>query len=140
MGCIDQKESRRRITEIDTLIEKLYVDNASGKVPDERYEKMSVKFEAEQAALIGTLDAPKKELAEQEEQASGVDSFLDTVRRYTEIETLTPAIIHEFIDKIVIYEPEQARGNRRQNVGIIYNKIGAVDLNSWESESADISA
>lgn len=131
---------RRRIAELDTLIEKLYVDNASGKVPDERYAKMSAKFEAEQATLIATLDVLEKELAEQEEQASGVDSFLDMVRRYTEIKTLTPAIIHEFIDRIVIYEPEQARGNRRQNVEIVYNKIGAVDLNSWESESTDTSA
>ena len=131
---------RRRIAEIDALIERLYVDNASGKVPDERYAKMSAKFEAEQAALIDILDALEKELTEQEEQVNGVDSFLDTVRRYTEIETLTPAIVHEFIDKIIIYEPEQARGNRRQNVEIIYNKIGAVDLNNWQSESADTSA
>lgn len=69
-----------------------------------------------------------------------MDSFLDTVRRYTEIETLTPAIVHEFIDKNMIYEPEQARGNRRQNVEIIYNKIRAVDLDSGEAESTDTSA
>ncbi len=131
---------RRRISEIDTLIEKLYVDNASGKVPDERYLKLSAKFEAEQAVLIDTLDALETELADQEEQASGVDSFLATVRRYTEIETLTPAIVHEFIDKIIIHEPEQARGNRRQKVEIVYHKIGAVDLQSWLNESAATSA
>lgn len=131
---------RRRISEIDGLIEKLYLDNASGKVPDERYLKLSAKFEAEQAALIDTLDALETELADQEEQASGVDSFLATVRRYTEIETLTPAIVHEFIDKIIIHEPEQARGNRRQKVEIVYHKIGAVDLQSWLSESAATSA
>ena len=131
---------RRRIAEIDGLIERLYVDNASGKVPDERYAKMSAKFEAEQATLIDTLDALEKELAEQEEQVNGVDSFIDTVRRYTEIETLTPAIVHEFIDKIIIYEPEQARGNRRQNVEIVYNKIGTVNLQSWPNESENTSA
>ena len=69
-----------------------------------------------------------------------MDRFLDTVRRYTEIETLTPAIVHEFIDKIIIYEPEQARGNRRQKVEIVYIKIGAVDLDSWWNEAADTSA
>ena len=131
---------RRRISVIDTLIERLYVDNASGKVPDERYLKMSAKFEAEQAALIDTLEALETELADQEEQANGVDSFLATVRRYTEIEALTPAIVHEFIDKIIIHEPEQARGNRRQKVEIVYHKIGAVDLQSWQNESAVTSA
>jgi hypothetical protein len=55
-------------------------------------------------------------------------SFLSVVRKYTEIEELTPAIVHEFIDRIIIHDPEQARGNRRQKVEIIYNNIGAVDL------------
>ncbi|MDR2932786.1 MAG: recombinase family protein [Oscillospiraceae bacterium] len=131
---------RRRVAEIDTLIERLYMDNVSGKVPDERYYKMSAKLEEEQAALTGTLAALETEIAEGEEQAAGVDSFLDTVRRYTEIAELTPAIVHEFIDKIVIYEPEQARGNRRQKVEIVYNKIGAIDLDRWQGESQNASA
>lgn len=58
------------------------------------------------------------------------------MKRYTEIEELTPAIIHEFIDKIVIYEPEQARGNRRQKVEVVYNNIGMIDPQSWQDESA----
>lgn len=51
----------------------------------------------------------------------------NVVRRYTEIEELTQTIVHEFIDRIIVHEPEQARGDRRQKVGIIYNNIGAVD-------------
>ncbi|AOT71302.1 recombinase family protein [Geosporobacter ferrireducens] len=84
------EKHRCRIAELDTLIERLYVDNVSGKITDERYEKMSGKFETEQ-------------------------------------EELTPAIVHEFIDRIIVHEPEQARGDRRQKVETIYNNIGAVD-------------
>jgi len=119
---------RKRIDELDTLIERLYVDNVSGKVSDERYEKMSDKFETEQAELKVTAAFLEKELGLLESEAVNVDKFLTVVRRYTEIEELTPAIIHEFIDRIIIYDPEQARGNRRQKVEIIYNNIGAVDL------------
>jgi len=130
-------KQRQRIAEIDSLIERLYVDNASGKVPDERYEKMSAKFEAEQAALIQAHDALEKEIAGQEEAADGIDKFLATVRRYTtEIEKLTPAIVHEFIDRIIIHEPEQARGDRRQKVDIIYNRIGKIDLSEWITATA----
>ena len=130
-------KQRHRIAEIDSLIERLYVDNASGKVPDERYEKMSAKFEAEQAALIQAHDALEKEIAGQEEAADGIDKFLATVRRYTtEIEKLTPAIVHEFIDRIIIHEPEQARGDRRQKVDIIYNRIGKIDLSDWLTATA----
>lgn len=63
----------------------------------------------------------------EESQAVNVDRFLSVVRRYTEIEELTPAIVHEFIDRIIVHEPEQERGDRRQKVEIIYNNIGAVD-------------
>lgn len=118
---------RQRIEEIDGLFERLYVDNANGKITDERYEKMSVKFEAEQAELKEVVTALEQEIAEQERQSVNVDKFLKVVRRYTEIEELTPAIVHEFIDRIVIHEPEQARGDRVQKVDIIYNNIGAVD-------------
>jgi hypothetical protein len=59
------------------------------------------------------------------------------VRRYTtEIDKLTPAIVHEFIDRIIIHEPEQARGNRRQEVEIIYHRIGKIDLSGLLDESA----
>jgi transposase len=121
------EKHRRRITELDTLIERLYVDNISGKITDERYEKMSEKFEAEQAELTQALASLETEIAAEENQAVNVDRFLSVVRRYTEIETLTPAIVHEFIDRIIVHEPEQARGDRRQKVEIIYNNIGAVD-------------
>lgn len=127
------EKHRRRIAEIDLLIERLYLDNVSGKVSDERYEKMSSKLETEQAGLTAILTTLETKIAEQDEQALGVDRFISAVCRYTEIEELTPAIIHEFIDKIIIYEPEQARGNRRQRVEIIYNKIGAIDLDSWQN-------
>jgi DNA invertase Pin-like site-specific DNA recombinase len=130
-------KQKQRIEEIDALIERLYVDNGNGKVSNERYEKMSAKFEAEQAALIQAHDALEAEIAGHEEAAGSIDKFLDTVRRYTtEIEKLTPAIVHEFIDRIIIHEPEQARGNRRQEVEIIYHKIGKIDLESLIAESA----
>jgi len=134
------EKHRRRIAEIDLLVERLYTDNVSGKVNDERYEKMSSKLEAEQSELIAVLDALETEITEQNEQANGVDRFLETVKRYTEIEMLTPAIVHEFIDKIIIHEPEQARGNRRQKVEIIYNNIGMIDMESWRDEAAHASA
>ena len=98
-----------------------------GKVADERYEKMSVKFKAEQAEFVETVDTLETEISEEESQAVNVDRFLSVVRRYTTIEELTPAIVHEFIDRIIVHEPEQARGDRRQKVEIIYNNIGAVD-------------
>jgi DNA invertase Pin-like site-specific DNA recombinase len=122
------EKHQRRIDELDMLIERLYEDNVIGKVNDERYEKMSAKFEAEQAGLIKTAAALKCETEALETEAVNVDKFLAVVRKYTEIEQLSQAVIHEFIDRIIIHDPEKARGERRQKVEIIYNNIGAVDF------------
>lgn len=127
------EKNRRRIAEIDTLIERLYTDNVSGKVPDERYLKMSAKFEVEQGELTQALTSLETEIAAEESQAVNVDRFLEVVRRYTEIEKLTPALVHEFIEKIIVHEPEQARGDRRQKIEIIYNNIGAVNPQCWQN-------
>jgi site-specific DNA recombinase len=123
----DATKYRQQIAELDTLIERLYVDNVSGRVANERYEKMSAKFETEQARLKETVAALETEIAGEESQAVNVDRFLSVIRRYTEIEKLTPAIVHEFIDRIIVHEPEQARSDRRQKIEIIYNNVGAVD-------------
>ncbi|GHU79861.1 recombinase [Clostridia bacterium] len=118
---------KKRVDELDLLIERLFEDSVAGKIPDERYEKMSAKYEAEQAGIKEQAAALDAEIGELALKGANVDRFLATVRRYTEIETLTPAIVHEFIDKIIIHEPESKRKNRQQKVEIIYNNIGAVE-------------
>ena len=134
--------SRRRIAEIDTLIERLYVDNVSGKVPDERYATMAAKFEAEQAGLKEQAAALEAALAEDEQKAVNVDRFLTLVRKYTAIEELTPAIVHEFIEKIVVHEPQGGRTkDRTQKVEIFYANVGAIDCAAaLEDEAAEATA
>lgn len=129
------EKHRRRVAEIDLLIERLYADNVSGKVPDERYAKMSSKLEDEQATLVKMLAELDEEITEQSERENDLGRFLDTLKRYTKIAQLTPAIVHEFIDKIIIHEPERARRDRLQKVEIVYHKIGAIDLNRWQEEN-----
>ncbi|MCD7947888.1 MAG: recombinase family protein [Oscillospiraceae bacterium] len=127
---------RRRIDEIDLLAERLYEDNATGKITDERYAKLSAKYEAEQADLVRLLDGLEGEISDAQAQAVNVDRFLALVRRYTEVETLTPAIVHEFIDRIIVHEAENPRGDRRQKVEIIWSNIGAVDLENAQEPTA----
>ena len=116
-----------RINELDRLIERIYEDNVSGKITDERFTKLSSKYETEQAELNVKIPALQKELSAIESQNANIDRFLQIVRKYTEVEELTPAIVNEFIDRIIVHDPEQARGkNRVQRVEIVYNNIGVV--------------
>lgn len=122
----------RRVTEIDTVIENLYVDKVSGKISEERFDKMANRFEAEQAELQAQADTLQTDLSDLEQESVNVDRFLAVVRKYTEIKELTSAIIHEFIDKIIIHQPDSPRKNRVQKVEIIYNNIGVFDLSALE--------
>jgi predicted ribosome quality control (RQC) complex YloA/Tae2 family protein len=126
------------VNELDTLFERLYEDRAAKKITDERFEKLSAKYEDEQAALSEALAATERQIAEIEKKAANADRFIALVRRYTTgIEELTPAIVHEFIDKIIVHEPESKRKDRTQKIDIIYNNIGAFCISGAPSESEE---
>jgi len=59
-----------------------------------------------------------------------VERFLSIVRKYTEIPELTPHILHEFVEKIVVHAATNPRSktNRRQEVDIYYKGIGILEL------------
>ncbi|MDR1320610.1 MAG: DUF4368 domain-containing protein, partial [Gracilibacteraceae bacterium] len=132
------KDRRRRANELDILFERLYEDRAAGKITEERFEKLSAKYEDEQAALSEALAATERQIAEIEQKTANADRFIALVRRYTAgIEELTPAIVHEFIDKIIVHEAESKRKNRTQKIEIFYNNIGAFCISGAPSESAE---
>ena len=128
-------QKRRRVDVLDTLFERVYEDNVAKKLSDERFAKMSAKYEQEQRDLRADMVELETAIAGQESQLGDVDRFLSVVRKYTDIQTLSPAITNEFIDRIVVYEPEKARGNCIQRVDIIYNGVGLVELPQEASQN-----
>ena len=132
-------QKRKRVDELDTLFERVYEDNVARKLSDERYEKMSVKYEQEQQGIRAEIMELESAISGQESRLGDMDKFLAVVRKYTDIQELTPALTNEFIDRIIVHEPEKARGNRIQQVEIIYNGVGAVDLSQFSSTGNTIS-
>lgn len=126
----------KRMAEIDIVIENLYIDKVNGKVSEERFDKMADRFETEQAELEAQADSLQIALSHIEQDSINVDRFLSIVRKYTEVKELTPAILHEFIDKIIIHQPDSPRKNRVKKVEIIYNNIGIFDLSALEQGQA----
>lgn len=121
-------QKRARLDELDHLFERVYEDNVSGKLSDERFTRMSGKYEQEQRAIRAEVAELETAVTGQESRLGNVDKFLSLVRKYANIQELTPAITNEFIDRIIVYEPEKARGNRIQKVEIIYNGVGAISI------------
>jgi hypothetical protein len=97
---------------------------------------MSAKYEQEQKDLRAEVADIEAIISGQESKLGNVDAFLATVRKYTDIQQLSPSITNEFIDRIIVHEPEKARGNRIQQVDIIYNGVGMVELPQLEATGA----
>ncbi len=123
-------KQERRITELDTIIQKLYEDNVCGKLTDERFAKLSAGYEQEQAELTASVQTLRKELAAAQESTGNAEKFLRLVRKYTEPKELTTVMVHELIDKIIVHTPDKSSGERIQQIDIRYNFIGEVEFSA----------
>lgn len=123
-------DAEKRISELDRIFKHLYEDNITGKLTDERFKKLSADYEAEQAALQTQANSLREEIQEEESKCANVERFLSIVRKYTEIPELTPHILHEFVEKIVVHaatDPHR-KTNRKQEVDIYYKGIGILEM------------
>ena len=123
-------DAEKRISELDRIFKHLYEDNITGKLTDERFKKLSADYEAEQAALQTQANSLREEIQEEESKCANVERFLSIVRNYTEIPELTPHILHEFVEKIVVHAATDphSKTNRKQEVDIYYKGIGILEM------------
>jgi len=117
-----------RDREIDTIIEHLYEDNITGKLTDERFVKMSRKYEAEQSELSSRIKSARAELEEVKDTGITTDHFLAAVRKYTRAKKLTPRMLNELIDHIEVYHAEKIDGVQVQRLRIHYNCVGVIEI------------
>ena len=130
-------KAKKRIAEIDALIQKIYEDNASGKLSDERYATLSLSYEEEQKTLKAAVPEMQAYLETETDKTESLQRFIQRVKQITELKALTPELIHEFVDKIVVYAPRYLDGKRVQLLDIYYSGVGILhELTPEEMEEA----
>ncbi len=122
------EKAEKRIQELDRLFVRTYEDNVSGKLSDERFSSMSRGYEEEQKNLMADAETLRQEIEVQEQQNQNLDLFIERIRKYTELDELTPYVAHELIKAIYVGAPDKSSGKRRQNVYIQYDLIGFIPL------------
>ena len=127
MKAVIEKD-KRRIAEIDTMIERLYEDNVLGKIPDERFSKMMGKYEAEQKALIEAVAKAENSLKVFEQDKVDLRIFLETIRKCTDIEELTPEIVNRLIKRIEVHNSEKVDGRKRVKLDVYFTAAGLIDI------------
>lgn len=120
-------EIQTRTKELDNLFQRIYEDNISGKLSDERFMKLSKGYDTEQSDLQKEMAELQGHIQQEEKQSVNVDRFLSIVKKYTHLTELTPEILHEFVDKVLVHAPDKSSGRRLQEIEIIYNHIGIFD-------------
>lgn len=120
--------AEERIKALDKIIQSLYEDKVAGKLSEERYLKLSDTYETEQAELTEKAQTLKAEIEKDKKEKDHILDFLCLVEKYSSIEELTPEIIRSFVDRIIVHEKRKENGHYRQEVEIVYNFIGAVEI------------
>lgn len=117
-----------RDKELDILFEKIYEDNVSGKISDERFAKLSVKYESEQKEIQERAQELQNALESEKSKEVTSDMFLASVRKYTRAKKLTARMLNELVEKIEVYQAEIIDGEKVQRLKIHYNCIGSIEI------------
>ena len=117
-----------RDEELDGLFERIYEDNVSGKLSDDRFAKMSRRYEDEQKELAEKIKKLRSEIEKQSSRSMTTDMFIGLVRKYTRARKLTPRILNELIEKIEVFNAEKIDGVWEQRLRIHYNCVGTIEI------------
>lgn len=121
-------QAERRLAELDRLFIRIYEDNVSGRITDERFSLMSKTYEDEQAQLKVDIHRIRQEIEVQERQIEDLEKFIQRVHKYEDLQEMTPYALRELVKGIYIEAPDKSSGNRRQGVRISYDLVGFVPV------------
>ena len=130
-------KSERRLNELDKIYKSLYEDKALGRIDGERFDDMASGYDRERAELKTRIAELQAGLDDYNTDSDNADNFIKLVRHYTNFEELTPGMLNEFVDKVIIHEGEWSegrgengrhRGSRSQRVEVFLKYIGCFDV------------
>ena len=122
------EKAKNRVIEIDNLFMHIYEDNVSGKISDDRFRNLSFNYDKEQQELKLKIKQLSKDIENTEKENTDITQFISNVKKYTEITELSPEILNELIEKIVIHQQEKINGKKVQEIDIYYRGVGIISF------------
>ncbi len=122
------EQSKKRVSEIDRVISRLYEDNIVGKLSDERFVKMAAAYEQEQKDLEAAIAQCEQELREADKAKVDLRMLLKGLRDFTEVKELTPEIVNTLIQRIEVHNSDRSTGKIRVQVDIYFTAIGLFTI------------
>ena len=118
-------EARKRLKELDDLIQGLFESQVKGKLPERQAKRLISQYDEEQFQIesrISELEKPDEIIAPKK---ADINRFIALVRKYQHITEQTDAMLYEFIDKVVVHAPTGGMGRyRQQQINVYFSFIG----------------
>ena len=125
-GEREYAEAKNRIEEIDQIINQLYEDKVSGDLSAERFSRMLTKYEEEQEKLREKCEKLQVQITAARTTSDNAKQFIRVVRKFTEMQALTPEIVATLIERVEVGQAQKVDGVKKQEIKIIYNFIGNI--------------
>ena len=113
---------------ISKLYEKLYEDNVCGKVTDEWFIHLTHKYDDERNELKNKISDIKDKIDKIRLTKENKDRFVQAIRTFMDMKTLTAPLLHELIDHIDVYESVGKGRDKTQRIVIYYKFMGYVEI------------
>ena len=118
---------KRRSSELENIIRLLYEDRAQGIIPVDRFASLFAGYDTEQKELSAKINAFQSQITQETDTMQNAGYFLNAISKFTEITELTPSLLRELIEKVVVHESNGYRDERRkQRIDIHWRFVGLL--------------
>lgn len=119
------EEAQKRADELERLLCQIYEDKILGRLPESRFAVLDERYASEQEKLTEEIAALETEVSSFEKSQRSSQRFIALVDKYESFETLTTAMLNEFIEKILVHERDR-KGSQdtTHEIEIYFNFVG----------------
>lgn len=124
----EKKRAEKRLSDLDTLLAKLYEDRVAEVITARNFSMLSSKYQQEQEQLEAKISDLNTQLETVKEQVLNAEKWIALIKKYTDLNELTAEVLNTMIEKILIHEAvKDNNGNRVQEIEIFYRFVGNID-------------
>lgn len=119
--AIQLAKDKERIVQLEKIMSKLYEDMIAERINEDNFNLLLDKAQKEQKTIKAKLAECEKKVTSDETGEAMNREWLKLIKKYTEIETLTPELLNRLIREIVVSENILEDGTRDVSLEIHFN-------------------